>query len=85
VIERATKYPDRLFYWQTKNPACLSQYVDFFPENTVLLTTIETNRDAGYREISKAPLPTQRYEDFLNVKWPRKIITIEPILDFDIF
>jgi len=44
---------------------------------------LETNRDEGYRKISKAPKPMKRFRDFLNLKWERKVITIEPIMDFD--
>ena len=83
AIERTKEYPGKLFYWQSKNPSCFKQYLSSFPENTILITTIETNRDGGYREISKAPLPSSRYKAFAEIQWPRKIVTIEPILDFD--
>ena len=35
-------------------------------------------------KISKAPKPSKRYKDFLALKWDKKIVTIEPILDFDL-
>lgn len=38
----------------------------------------------AYNEISKAPLPSERYKDFLNLQWDKKIVTIEPIMDFDL-
>jgi len=44
------------------------KYIEFLPENTYLLTTLETNRDIGYGEISKAPKPSQRYNDFLGLE-----------------
>ena len=50
----------------------------------LLLTTLETNRDAGYDEVSKAPLPTVRYEQFKALDYARKVVTIEPVLDFDL-
>ena len=83
VIERTLQYPQKVFYWQSKNPSCFKQYLPYFPENTILLTTLETNRDEGYNRISKAPMPSARYNAFLELKWTRKIVTIEPILDFD--
>jgi hypothetical protein len=46
-------------------------------------TTLETNRDDGYSEISKAPLPSQRYRDFADLKHDTKMVTIEPVLDFN--
>ena len=53
------------------------------PENVILLTTLETNRDEGYTAISKAPPPTKRFRQFLGLKYPRKAVTVEPMLDFD--
>ena len=83
VIERTKEYPKKTFYWQSKSPKCFEQYLSCFPENTILLTTLETNRDEQYNQISRAPVPSVRFDAFLNIKWPRKIVTIEPILDFD--
>ena len=83
VIGKTKEYPAREFYLQSKNPACFNQYLCLFPENTILLTTLETNRDEGYERISKAPAPSVRYKAFLGLKWPRKIVTMEPLLDFD--
>lgn len=89
IITRVGKHiercPRKQFYFQTKDPRCLNQYLDVFPKNNViLLTTLETNRDEGYHEISKAPVPSKRYEAFKDIEWPRKMITIEPIMSFDI-
>jgi hypothetical protein len=50
----------------------------------VLLTTLETNRDAGYSEFSNAPSPSERYRQFLDLDYPRKVVTVEPIMDFDL-
>jgi len=75
---------DRLFFVQSKNPSCLEQYLKLLPENTFLLTTLETNRDKDYHKVSNAPRPSKRYRDFLDLKWDKKIVTIEPIMDFDL-
>jgi hypothetical protein len=83
IIAITRHHPHREFQWQTKDPACFQQYLGDFPRNTTLLTTLETNRDDGYRAISKAPLPSKRACDFQSLKWLRKILTIEPIIDFD--
>ena len=45
--------------------------------------TLETNRD--YPNISKAPAPDKRYNDFLNLDHPRKAVTLEPLMEFDLF
>jgi hypothetical protein len=83
VIERTRKYPKKTFFWQSKSPKCFNQYLPYFPPNTVLLTTMETNRNENYNLISKAPKPSVRFKEFLEVKWPRKMLTVEPVLDFD--
>lgn len=83
VIDRTNGYPRKEFYWQSKNPSCFKQYLPYFPGNTILLTTLETNRNKGYNEVSRAPLPSARYKAFQGLRWDRKIVTIEPILDFD--
>jgi len=50
----------------------------------ILGATIETNREELVRRISKAPPPAFRLRQLLSLKHPRKMITIEPILDFDL-
>jgi hypothetical protein len=74
---------DRVWFLQSKNPQCFEKYIEFLPDNTYLATTLETNRDVGYRQISQAPKPSERYEAFLHMNWNKKIVTVEPILDFD--
>jgi len=83
VIESLPKN-DRVFYFQSKNPETFGQYIGEYPANSILLTTIETTRDEGYEKISQAPKPSVRFKDFLALDYPRKVLTIEPILDFDI-
>jgi hypothetical protein len=81
VLERRA-LAERTFLIQSKNPRIFNDYR--FPRNVLLGTTIETNRDNLYEEISKAPLPSQRYKAMLKLEHPRKIVTIKPILDFDV-
>ena len=46
---------------------------------------METNRDKGYDKISHAPLPTDRLVAMRLLKDDmRKMISIEPIMDFDL-
>ena len=83
VMKQDTK-KGRLWLLQTKNPKCLEQYIPMLPENTVLLTTLETDIDAGYNIFSKAPPPSIRFDDFKSLDYPKKIITVEPIMPFDL-
>jgi DNA repair photolyase len=82
ILTRIKQLPDRTFLIQSKNPNVFNNYR--FPENVLLGTTIETNRDDLYEGISRAPLPSQRYRAMLTLQHPRKIVTIEPVLDFDV-
>jgi hypothetical protein len=77
------KHPDKIFYLQSKRPEYFKQFLKMLPDNVKLVTTLETNRDKGYNKISKAPKPSIRYKQFLDLKWPHKILTIEPIMEFD--
>ena len=81
ILSKVREYPNRTFFFQTKNPKYFQQFE--FPENLILGITLESDRD--WCSITKAPAPDIRYKDFLKVKHPRKIVTIEPILDFDGF
>jgi hypothetical protein len=81
---RADKKKGRIWFIQSKDPKCLQKYLKLLPQNTYIATTLETNRDEGYPKISKAPKPFQRYKDFLDLRWPNKIVTVEPLMDFDL-
>jgi len=71
------------YYFQSKNPKCLKKYIGEYPWNSVLVTTLETNRDEGYSVVSRAPVPSVRFNDFYNLDYPSKVVTIEPVMDFD--
>lgn len=75
--------PHKRYYFQSKQPEYLEQFLDDFPSNVILVTTLETNRDAGYEEVSRAPGPSERYQQFKDLDWPQKVVTVEPIMDFD--
>jgi hypothetical protein len=55
-----------------------------FPTNTIICTTIESNRE--YPEIyNNCPKIIDRVFPFLIKSHVQKMITIEPILDFDLY
>lgn len=87
IIDRIKSHnkhcPYKTYYFQSKRPAYFNQFLDAFPANVILVTTLETNRDTGYEQISRAPLPTERYRQFAGLDYPRKVVTVEPLLDFD--
>jgi uncharacterized Fe-S cluster-containing radical SAM superfamily protein len=82
ILARIEQLSDRTFLIQSKNPSIFNDYR--FPGNILLGTTIETNRDDLYEGISNAALPIQRYKAMLKVRHKRKIVTVEPVLDFDV-
>lgn len=75
---------DKTFLIQSKNPKTFER-VDW-PGNVILGTTIETNCGGLYEfyQISKAPAPIGRLSDFRIIKHKRKMITVEPVIDFDV-
>jgi len=82
ILARIKQLPDRTFLIQSKDPSVFGNFR--FPDNVRLGTTLETNRDDLYEGISKAPPPSQRYKAMMKLQHPRKIVTIEPVLDFDV-
>lgn len=74
----------RTYYLQSKKPSCLEPHLGILPESVILVTTLETNRDEGYDRVSKAPPPSERLRQFLDLGYTRKVVTIEPVMDFDV-
>jgi hypothetical protein len=81
MFKHAEKHPDTVFYLQSKNPAIFVGEEKFWPENTWVGTTMETNRDTS--DYSCAPLPKDRAEAMCRIDWPNKYLTVEPIMKFD--
>ncbi len=75
-----SKFPGTHFLLQSKNPKCFRNWAPF-PDNVWLGTTIETNRDTS--QWSKAPSPFSRSYWLIEVKHQHKLVSIEPIMDFD--
>lgn len=75
-------HPDKTFLIQSKDPRVFLRFK--FPKNVILGTTIETNRASLTKEISKAPDPYMRYFAMKTLDHPLKMVTIEPIMRFDL-
>ena len=86
VLKYIEKFPKTHFLFLTKNPERYLNFIDKIPSNAILGATIETNRDDIYMqyEISNAPPPGNRIEAMKKLRWSKKFISIEPILDFDL-
>lgn len=84
IVKKNLKRPNQVYYFQTKRPEYLAQFIGEFPPNVILVTTLETNRDEGYGAVSKAPYPSKRHAQFKQLDWPHKVVTVEPAMDFDL-
>ena len=82
IMARVRHFPKTRFLTCTKNPAMYNAWPRPLPDNLVIMTTLETNRDNKY---SKAPIPFFRCQNFLAVDHPHKAVSIEPIMDFDLY
>lgn len=82
ILSRVREEPQKTFLIQSKNPSTFNRVK--FPDNVILGTTIETTRPDIYEGISEAPIPEQRFRDLKAIKHSRKMVTIEPICEFDL-
>lgn len=83
VLDTLNRSKNVIPLFLTKNPRRYHEFIDMFPKDAILGATIETNR--YYSWISKAPEPMDRIKAMMDLEWPRKFISIEPILDFNYF
>jgi DNA repair photolyase len=81
VMNHINDYPNNQYLFHTKDPRRALPWVDATPKNSVLCVTVESNRK--YPEISLAPDPWDRL-GLLECWDKRRMITVEPILDFDV-
>ena len=82
VINHCKDYPENTYLFQSKNPMRFVKLRDdLISLNCILGTTMETNRQELLN--NKAPSIHER-SDAMTIKGFRKMITIEPIIDFDV-
>uniref|UniRef100_A0A6M3IVV9 Radical SAM superfamily protein n=1 Tax=viral metagenome TaxID=1070528 RepID=A0A6M3IVV9_9ZZZZ len=85
TVEHCVGFPNR-YLFQSKNPGRIESYVEWLPKECVIGATIESNR--VYAEMGKSPYPSTRAERMAIIRgcgFPHALmITIEPIMDFDI-
>lgn len=81
IIDTIKKSPSSLFLFMTKNPKRYNEFLTLFPENVVLGATIESNREYN---VSKTPKAAERYQALRDLPFSKKMVSIEPIMDFDL-
>lgn len=83
VLSYCSMYNNK-YLFQTKDPTrILLQYEDHLPKDSVIGTTIETNREDLIKSVSDAPKVSERVSALVHIKFP-KMVTVEPIMDFDL-
>ena len=80
VLKAVRNSPSSYFLFLTKNPKRYFEFLKVFPKNLVLGATIETNREY---KVSSAPSVTQRYKVMARIPYHNKMVSVEPIMDFD--
>ncbi len=80
TIDHCSKY-DNHYLFQTKSPARMACFK--LPKNSVICTTIETNR-FDWNIMRESPPPHHRAIVMSNMVNYQKYLTIEPIMNFDL-
>jgi len=80
ILKACWEQPQHFYLIQSKNPAGLKEVEDYLPPNTIIGTTLETNREYIIRKVSKAPLPQQRVSglNLFDARRYWKMISVEP-------
>ncbi len=85
ILDHCRKHLKNRYLFQSKNPkrfAEIYKEIDFrWGDRVIIGTTLETNREY---QLSDAPSQKDRYEAFRDLEAIHKMISIEPIVDFDL-
>ena len=81
VIEHCRKFPKNKYLFQSKDPERMYRIFDEIPKNFVFGTTIESNITYP---ISNCPPPEMRAWWIQQLNENQVMVTIEPIMDFDL-
>ena len=84
VLEQCLKYDGNKYLFQSKNPGRFEELFYGIPKNSILATTIETNR--SYKEMGNvAPIALNRAISMMRLSASiRTMVTVEPIMDFEL-
>ena len=82
ILLHCRKYPENTYLFQSKNPARFLSYA--FPENSILCTTIESNRNIDNYNVPTMINRAVAIRDLFDYPYYKTMVTIEPIMDFDL-
>ena len=85
VFNHCNLFKDNRYLFQTKNPERLYGIRTLLPSNSIIGTTIESNKT--FNEMGNTPSPITRLKWIRMIKYfgLETIITVEPVMDFDTF
>jgi DNA repair photolyase len=85
TLNKCWEFPENKYFFQSKNPYRIWQCGSFelIPTDSIICTTIETNREYPI-VMNNCPNPFKRAEA-MSLIGLDKYITIEPIMDFDLY
>jgi DNA repair photolyase len=83
VLLNCKNYEGNTYLFQTKAPQNFWSFSTDYPRNVIFGVTLETNRDT-LLAYSLAPNPKSRVSNMKEWFMERKMISIEPIIDFDL-
>jgi len=81
ILNHCKRWEENTYLFLTKNPNRYKHFIDDLPKNSILGTTIETNR---LYPNTTAPTPMKRMLDLHHINGFKKMISFEPIMEFDI-
>lgn len=85
ILEQCSKYPENTYLFQTKNTNRVYEFATYknrFPPDTIISTTIESNR--WHESMNNCPNPYERAEGMSRLTMFNRMVTIEPIMTFDL-
>lgn len=84
ILRNCCKYPDNKYLFQSKNPHGIWMNYKWLPKNSVVCTTIETNR--YYPSMYGCPSTQNRaiHMEMIAQLGIKTFVTVEPVMDFDL-
>ena len=85
IFQRCVRF-NNTYLFQSKNPGRFHELLKLgIPSNAIYGTTIETTDINLSGMISSAPTVVNRWDAMVDLNLPDKMVSIEPILDFNLF
>ena len=83
ILGKISRWPQNEYLFHTKNPARLAEFKDLFPYYSRFGVTIETDAyPPGF--LTAAPPPAERALAFGLFEHPRKSVSMEPVMEFNL-